>query len=118
MVIKTAWHRYKDKQIHQRNRISSRNKKYIHTCEHLIFKNLPSQFSEENIGFSTSDSGATGYLCAKINNWFTSCITDKNKHNMSHRLKDKIKDNNTFGQKQDEGSSGEYCKLRICKVHE
>ena len=37
---------------------------------------------------------------------------------MSHRLKDKIKDNNTFGQKQDEGSSGEYCKLRICKVHE
>ena len=99
MVIKTAWHRYKDKQIHQRNRISSRNKKYIHTCEHLIFKNLPSQFSEENIGFSTSDSGATGYLCAKINNWFTSCITDKNKHNMSHRPKGKIKDNNTFGQK-------------------
>ena len=26
------------------------------------------QFSEENIGFSTNDSGATGYLCAKINN--------------------------------------------------
>lgn len=58
-----------------------------------------SQFSEENIGFSTSDSVATGCLCAKINNWFTSCTIDKNKHNMNHRPKGKIKDNNTFGQK-------------------
>ena len=62
------------------------------------FSKMPSQFREENISFSTSDSGATGCLCAKIYNWFTSCTIDKNKHNMNHRSKGKIK-NNTFGQK-------------------
>ena len=59
IVIKTAWYRYSNRQVDQRNRIEDPEMN-PHTYGHLILDKGPKTIQWKKTAFSTNGAGSTG----------------------------------------------------------